>query len=131
MKIRRERRRRFGHAGTAVIETLASLSFLVPALIGGMSCLYFVFARVWIDRAGYEALICLSTDAPVDDCKAKMMRSNAAALPLGAFVTARLSRTRFEARADVRFEIAGFEIIHYERKQRLPFLRATRGGNWR
>ena len=111
--------------GTAAIEATFAISVLVPIVISGFAVLYFSFARVWLDRSGYEAVICLSTSMSQQNCEQGFRKKVGAALPVGSLSNVRLSRTSQKAEIDLRFAIAEQNIIHLHLVQTLPLKTGT------
>ena len=106
--------------GTAALESTFAISVLVPIVISGFTVIYFSFARVWLDRSGYEALICLSTQASQQDCEKNFRRQVDSALPIGSLSNVRLTRTKLRAEIDLRFAVADQNVIHLHVSQTLP-----------
>jgi hypothetical protein len=111
--------------GTAALESTFAISILVPIVISGFAVIYFSFARVWLDRSSYEALICLSTESSQQDCEKNFRRQVDGALPIGTLSNVRLTRTRQHAEIDMRFAVADQNVIHLHISQTLPLKTRT------
>lgn len=109
-----------GERGTAAIESMVAVSFLVTAIPLGLAVMYFSFARVWIDRNAYEALICLSTSASESKCRDDFRASLARVLHIGRLQSLHLQRMPLEAKIDLWFAISDRIRIHHRNSLRLP-----------
>ena len=93
--------------GSAIFESLSVMSVL-PILIGAaLSACYVSFARVWIERESYEAVVCLGSLAQTNDCEKELRRGIKRALPFGQL--SRLLVTRSPNRANVEVTFALFD----------------------
>ena len=114
---------RFGNqSGSSVTEAAIAVAFLALLFGGGLATAYLIFARVWLERSSYEATICLSTRAPIRECRRQFEGRFHAALPIGTLEHLRMFRSTSETRIDLRFRIGDHDVLRLSRKQRLPLI---------
>lgn len=109
-----------GERGSAIIESMVAMSFLIIAIPMGFTLMYFSFAQVWIDRNSYEALICLSTSAAEGKCRDDFRTALDRVLHIGHLQSLTVQRLPFEAKIDVQFAISEKFRIHHRDSLRLP-----------
>lgn len=109
-----------GERGSAAIESLMAIGILSVAIPAGFAVMYFSFARVWIDRNAYEALICLSTSAPESKCRDDFRAAIDRTLHFGRLQSLHLQRLPSAARIDLQFTISPKIRIHHHDLLRLP-----------
>lgn len=107
-------------SGTANIEATVALPALVILISGALSVFYFSFSLIWIERNSYEAIVCLSTSAPVRDCRERLKARLNHALPIGEIKHLQLRRAPSEARVEISFEVAKALPIKHQVSRRLP-----------
>lgn len=112
--------------GGTVIEAVATTSALALSVTLGLGIAYLSFARVWIERNAYEALICLSTSEGTGRCERTFIESIENALPIGKISSVNTSRNSHRGAIRVRFEIDGRVAIRHSANLRYPLLK-TRG----
>lgn len=106
--------------GGAAIESLIAMTAISLLVSGGLAVILLTFARVWIGHASYEALICISTSAPIPTCEADIRRKIHSALPFGRLHSLTLSRRPKAAAIEVRFSLGGKLILRHQDSLRLP-----------
>lgn len=106
--------------GSAAIEAIVSATALISIVVGGIGALYVSFAYVWLERAGYEALICLSTTATEGQCTTDLRTGAERALPIGRIGELHLHRTYRQARFDLTFNLNGHDLIRLRDTLKLP-----------
>lgn len=106
--------------GMAAVETVIALTFIIILITGGLGIMYFSFARVWLHRTGYEALVCLATAAPEEKCRSRARAAIGDVLRIGQLKRLHLIRFPSEARLDFHFRISEHVDIHHRDSVRLP-----------
>lgn len=112
--------------GSFSIEAVATMGTLALIVSCGIGYAYFAFARVWLDRAGYEALICLSTSASVGDCQSDFERTVNSGLPVGQVRDLHLERGPRQAHIGLRFVVGQRELFRHRDSRSLPLMRGPR-----
>ena len=107
--------------GSAVLETTISLSLVVTIVGGGLSILYLSFAHVWLERASYESVVCLSTREPQHSCEDRFRMEAKSALPIGRVSELHMERSSSHASIKLRFNIAGKDVFEHHDFRSLPF----------
>lgn len=107
-------------SGSVLLES-AVVSVALSALIsGGSLVLYVAFARVWIERQAYEAVVCLASLANASSCERDFRNRVNAALPIGRLSRVQIARTVRSASVVAIFHVAQREIAHARETRRLP-----------
>ena len=109
-----------GSRGSVTVEATISLSFLVTLISGGLTLSYLCFAHVWLERASYEAVICLSTRATQAACDGKLRADVRRALPFGQISDTDLNRRPNLASVKLRFSLGGKTIFEQRDSRTLP-----------
>ncbi len=112
--------------GFALIETAVTLTTVISLCSSGLLFMYFAFARVWIARNSYEALICLATSSHERTCQRELRATLARMLPFGTVSGLKLSRTSRSARVHLRFAVGNKVILSHDDSLKLPL--KARGG---
>ncbi len=118
---RADRRAIQNQNGLALIESLATMAFCSVALVGGLTVTYVSFARVWLNRASYEASVCLSTPETTYNCEKALRESTARALPVGHIDSILLSRYRNSVETRVQWSVSEFKMKFLDRRP-IPLL---------
>ena len=108
--------------GSTLIEAVTAMATLCALVSGGFSISYLTFARVWLERSAYEAVVCLATSASVEDCERRLTDSTGTALPLGRVSKLELRRNPRSAEVALRFSLLGQEVIRLRDKRALPLI---------
>jgi hypothetical protein len=108
--------------GSAALETIMTVTTLSLILIGGFTVTYASFAHVWLERAAYETLICLSTRASVSECETKLRESTANGLKIGTLSDLHLDRSKNQARIELKFSLENRVIVRQKQTLRLPLV---------
>jgi hypothetical protein len=111
--------------GSVLLESTGTLLALSLFLTGGFLILYLAFARVWLDRHVYEAVVCLSSTARERDCEQALRKRVLFALPIGQLKNVQLSRTRDQATVRLSFWILDQRTMEFEEQRRLPLFSGT------
>jgi len=106
--------------GSAVVETSLSMTVVATVIVGGMSILYFSFTRVWLNHSSYEGLICLSTRAAQGECEARFRNDTANAIPIGRVSELHMTRSKHQAKIDVRFSYGQQTVLSVHDSLNLP-----------
>lgn len=106
--------------GSATLETVLSLSVVGTIVTGGLSVIYLSFAYVWLERASYEGVICLSTTASTRFCEERLRFETQTALPVGSVSDLHMDRTRAKASVNLRFSIFGKDVLEHRDTRDLP-----------
>jgi hypothetical protein len=112
--------------GSALVETAVSLVVVITLVSSGFLIIYFSFARVWIARNSYEALICLATTTPERVCQRELRRTLERTLPFGSLSGLDLKRTSRSAKVHLRLTVGNNIILTHDDSLKLPL--KTRGG---
>lgn len=114
--------------GTALLETSLALPLLIVIVSGLLATIYLSFARIWFERNGYEALICLSTSTQAFRCEQEFRERIADGLPIGWLESVRLTRSRKHASIQASFAVSGTTVFRSRNELVLP-LQAEKGRN--
>jgi hypothetical protein len=106
--------------GSATVETTLSLSLVMTIVGGGLSIIYLSFAFVWLERASYEAVICLSTRLSQHSCEDRLRHETTTALPVGRISGLHMERTPARASVSLRFNIGGRDVFEHRDVRALP-----------
>lgn len=106
--------------GSLMAEAALTMVALVGIVSGGLAICYFSFAHVWLERASYESLICLSTSASVSTCESKIRAMIRGGLPFGRLLSLQLERSENLARIDLRFSVYKHATLHLRQNLQLP-----------
>jgi hypothetical protein len=115
--------------GSTTLEAAVSLVFLASAFTMGLSLAYAGFARVWLDRAAYEATVCLAAKGTRTRCTSKLITAIKRGLPIGETSDLRLALTPNDATAQVEFRLGDKIRLHAKERLRLP-LRSAPDRSW-
>lgn len=113
--------------GATAIEAVVALSVLAAVITTGLAIMYLAFARIWIERCSYEAMICLASSKPEAGCERDLRHNIRAALPIGDLTHVSLSRTEDRAVVNVRFMMNGSEVIRHRDSRALPLIATHEG----
>ena len=105
--------------GSAATEACVAAVSVITLCCGGMSALYAVFARVWLERSLYEITVCLAGEAGERACEKSLRSSVAFALPIGELRALKTHRSSRSTSAEIRFRI-GDETLVLSDRRRLP-----------
>ncbi len=108
--------------GFALIEFIATMTFCLAALSVMLFATYAAFSRLWLNRAAYEASICLSTPAVVFSCEKALRESTAKALPVGRIEAVSLSRRSHEVQTRFRWRLNSEFFLSIEDIRHVPLL---------
>lgn len=106
--------------GSALIEASVTLALSTTLAISGLTILYLGFARVWVDRNVYEALICLATDSPVRACEDALRTTIQGALPFGGIARVQMNRVRERVQVEIEFRIQNHIVLKRKDSKALP-----------
>ena len=107
-------------AGSVMVESLIASLAISTLVAGGSLVTYVIFARVWIERQAYEALVCLGSLANEFECEREFRFRVETALPFGEASRVRLKRSSRRATISASFRLAGKEIAHADDSRTLP-----------
>ena len=110
----RSRRKCISQSGSVALETTIALSTLVTLISGGLALSYFIFAKVWLAHAAYEASICLSTPEFEAECEGKLKNQISGALPIGEVGRTQLMRNPIETSVSFTWSVANGIAIRIE-----------------
>ncbi len=114
--------------GFASFELAIVLLFYAGVVSALLSLAYFSFAKVWINRSAYEALICASSDSTLYQCRAQFKNRVKRFLPFGDTEKNKLTRTKKKATIDFTFTISEHFKINEFQQINLPLIK--RGNLW-
>jgi hypothetical protein len=106
--------------GAAIVEMTVSILVVTSILVAGVSAAYISFVYVWLERATYEGLICLSTKASERACASELESSAKFALPLGKVADLHVLRTPNKATIALRFEYEKHVLLKHRDSLNLP-----------
>lgn len=106
--------------GSTTVETAVSLLFVAMTVSTGLSLSYLVFAKIWMERAAYEMVICLSTESTTTACEQALKTQTKFALPIGRLGRVSSSRSRRSASVRLSFLLNEQEIFRVVDKRKLP-----------
>jgi len=87
--------------GSALIEGLTTMTFMVVVTGAILTAGYAVFARAYIEHQSEQTLYCLAENEPLGQCRWRLRRAIARALPYGAI--GRLEVTKRSSYWEVEF----------------------------
>ncbi len=109
-----------GSRGSVTVEATLSMSLLITMISGGLTLTYLCFAHVWLERASYEAVICLSTRASQAACDRKLRAEVGRALPFGQISDVNLNRRPDLASVKLQFSLGGKPLFEQRNSRALP-----------
>lgn len=114
--------------GFASIELAIVLLFYAGVVSALLGLAYCSFAKVWINRSAYEALVCASGDASLYECRTQFKMRVKRFLPFGDTLKNKLTRTKKRATIEFMFSISEYLRINEFQQITLPLI--ERGPLW-
>ncbi len=93
------------NSGQALIEFSVAAAATLCLAMGGLSLVYYAWAKLWIRHVMYEALICQMEDASEETCKDALRAKVKSFLPMGTITKLRFNHSFQKTKGQIRFEI--------------------------
>jgi hypothetical protein len=116
-----------GERGFAAVEALTATLFAVTFIGGGLAFTYTFLAHLWIERAAYEASVCLSTSQVQSKCETDLRSTLGNVLKTGSLVRVSLQRSRTSVKTAVVWQTPGGFELRINDERSLPLLGKSGG----
>lgn len=108
--------------GSAAIEATFAILFFSILIGAGFLALYLPYARTWIHRSSYEAMICSSTKSSLSLCRKQLKMRLKTGLPFGKIQGLSLKKTNSSSDIRASFTLFDATVLEIEDHLDLPLM---------